>query len=76
MAGETAAWDRIDTPFGSWALDVEKLELCPTILSVIQISSRTSLGIYKDVFFVKVLENEQGLEVEPGTLSNNKTVLL
>jgi hypothetical protein len=27
--------------------------------------SRTSLGIYKDVFFVKVIENGQGLEEEP-----------
>jgi len=64
MAEETAARDRVNAAFGSWALDVEKLELWPNCLGI-QMSSRTSLGIYKDVFFVKTIEDEQGFEEEP-----------
>jgi serine/threonine protein kinase len=56
MAEEKAARDRVDAAFGLWALDVEKPELWPR-LHVIQCSNRTSFGIYKDVFFVKMIEN-------------------
>ena len=64
MAEEKAAEDKVNAAFGFWVLDVEKLELRPH-LQVVSYSSSTSLWIYKDVFFVKVIENGQDLEEEP-----------
>jgi hypothetical protein len=64
MAEEKAARDIVNSAFGFWALDVEKLELRPH-LQVIQYSTRTYLAIYKDVFFVKMMENGQNWEEEP-----------
>ena len=64
MAEEKAAEDKVNAAFGFWVLDVEKLELRPH-LQVVSYSSSTSLWTYKDVFFVKVIENGQDLEEEP-----------
>jgi serine/threonine protein kinase len=64
MAEEKVARDRVNAAFGFWALDVEKLEMWLR-LDVIQYSDRTFFGVYKDVFFVKIIENGMRLEEEP-----------
>ena len=64
MAEEKAAQHSVNAAFGFWALDVEKLELRQHF-QVVQYSSSSSLGIYKDVFFVKVIENGSDWEEEP-----------
>ena len=55
---------KVSAAFGFWALDVEKVEVRPHF-QVVQWMSATSLGIYKDVFFVKVIENGQVWDEEP-----------
>ena len=64
MVEEKAAQDRVNAEFGLWALDVEKVGVRPHF-QVVQWSSTTSLGIYKDVFFVKVIENGEVWDEEP-----------
>jgi len=55
MANVAASRSRVCAAFGSWEMDKEKVDLVPNI--TLQCSTRLSLLIYNDAYFVKILEN-------------------
>ena len=55
MADVAASRSRVCAAFGSWEMDKEKADLVPNI--TLQYSTRLSLLIYNDAYFVKILEN-------------------